>query len=43
MSIVCEAADARIFTYMLSPHFDKAHSDHLHLEIKPQVKWFLVN
>lgn len=43
MSIVCEAADARIFTYMLSPHFDGAHSDHLHLEIKPLVKWFLVN
>ena len=43
MSIMCEAADARIFTYMLSPHFDKAHSDHLHLEIKPLVKWFLVN
>lgn len=43
MSIVCEAADARIFHYMLSPHFDGPHSDHLHLEIKPLVKWFLVN
>jgi len=28
---------------MLTPHFDPAHADHLHLEIKPQVKWFLVN
>jgi hypothetical protein len=43
MSIVCEAADARIFHYMLTPHFDGAHSDHLHLEIKPLVRWFLVN
>lgn len=43
VSIVCEAADLRIFHYMLTPHFDKAHHDHLHLEIKPGVKWFLVN
>jgi hypothetical protein len=43
VSIVCEAADLRIFHYMLTPHFDPAHADHLHLEIKPQVKWFLVN
>jgi hypothetical protein len=42
-SIVCEAAAGRIFTYMLTPHFDRAHSDHLHLEVKPGVKWFLVN
>ncbi len=42
-SIVCEAADQRIFHYMLTPHFDSAHADHLHLELKPEVKWFLVN
>jgi hypothetical protein len=43
VSIVCEAADLRIFHYMLTPHFDPAHADHLHLEIKASVKWFLVN
>jgi hypothetical protein len=43
VSIVCEASDLRIFHYMLTPHFDPAHADHLHLEIKPGVKWFLVN
>lgn len=43
VSIVCEAADLRIFHYLLTPHFDAAHFDHLHLEIKPGVKWFLVN
>jgi len=43
VSIVCEAADLRIFHYMLTPHFDEHHADHLHLEIKPAVKWFLVN
>jgi hypothetical protein len=43
LSIVCETADQRIFHYMLTPHFDPAHSDHLHLEIKPGVRWFLIN
>ncbi len=42
-SILCEAADQRIFHYMLTPHFDAAHHDHWHLEVKPAVKWFLVN
>lgn len=43
VSIVCEMADERSFQYMLTPHFNAAHADHLHLEIKPAVKWFLVN
>ncbi len=43
MSLACEASDLRIFHYMLTPHFDDAHADHLHLEIKVGVKWFLVN
>ncbi len=43
MSILCEAADLHLFTYALTPHFDRAHSDHLHLEIKPKVRWFLYN
>ena len=43
LSVACEAADLRIFHYMLTPHFDDPHSDHLHLEIKVGVKWFLVN
>ncbi len=43
MSILCEAYDQRIFHYMLSPHFDEPHSDHLHLEIKAGVKWFIAN
>ena len=42
-SIVCEAHDQRVFHYVLTPHFDRAHADHLHLEIKPSVEWFLVN
>jgi hypothetical protein len=43
ISIVCETADQRVFHYMLTPHFNREHHDHFHLEIKPGVKWFLVN
>jgi Extensin-like protein C-terminus len=42
-SMLCEANDQRLFHYMLSPHFDEAHDDHFHLEIKPGVKWFIAN
>jgi hypothetical protein len=43
VGLVCDAASRRLFHYVLTPHYDKAHHDHLHLEIKPVVKWFLVN
>ncbi|HEX6273362.1 MAG TPA: extensin family protein [Polyangiaceae bacterium] len=43
VSIACEAADLRMFHFILTPHFDAAHADHLHLEIKPDTRWFLVN
>ncbi len=43
VGIVCEAAGARLFHYMLTPHYDAAHHDHVHLEIKPSGRWFLVN
>jgi hypothetical protein len=42
VSIACEAADLRMFHFILTPHFDAAHADHLHLEIKPDTRWFLV-
>jgi cell division septation protein DedD len=40
-ALVCEARDAGIFTYALTPNFDAPHVDHFHLEIKPGVAWFL--
>jgi hypothetical protein len=43
VSIVCEAKDRRIFHFMLTPDFDAAHADHVHLEIKPATRWFIVN
>lgn len=42
VSILCEAKDLRLFHAMLTPHFNRAHHDHLHLEIKPDTRWFLV-
>ena len=40
-SIVCESADLGVFTYVLTPNYNAAHVDHYHMEIKPQVRWFL--
>jgi hypothetical protein len=42
-SIVCEATDERLFHFALTPDFDAAHADHVHLEIKPATRWFIVN
>jgi hypothetical protein len=42
LSITCEAQDQRLFHYALTPHHDDRHKDHLHLEIKEKVRWFLV-
>ncbi len=40
-SIVCESNDLGVFTYVLTPNYNAAHVDHFHMEIRPQVKWFL--
>ncbi len=40
-AIYCQAADARIFSSMLGPNYNKAHENHFHLEITPGVKWRL--
>jgi hypothetical protein len=42
-AIVCEAAEARVFTFVLSPNFNRAHHDHLHMEIKAGAPWMLVH
>jgi len=42
-SIVCEARDLRLFHAILTPHFNRAHHDHVHLEIKPDTAWFLIH
>ena len=40
--IVCAAADAHLFTTILTPNYDRAHFNHFHLEVTPDVKWHLV-
>jgi hypothetical protein len=42
-SIVCQAMEERLFHFALTPDFDAAHADHVHLEIKPDTRWFIVN
>ena len=39
---VCEAAEDGLFQVVLTPHYDRAHRDHLHLELKPEVDWTYV-
>jgi Extensin-like protein C-terminus len=41
-SIVCEAADQHFFTSILTPNYNRAHFNHFHLEVTPEVKWVLV-
>jgi hypothetical protein len=40
--ITCSAADSRLFQVVLTPHYNKAHGNHVHLEIKPEVDWTYV-
>ena len=41
-SITCTAADRKLFQVVLTPHYNKAHENHVHLEIKPEVSWTYV-
>jgi hypothetical protein len=41
-SIACEAADQHFFTSILTPNYNRAHRNHYHLEITPDVRWYLV-
>lgn len=40
-ALVCESADARVFTYVLTPNYNFPHRDHFHMEIKAGARWFL--
>ncbi|MFO0587463.1 MAG: extensin family protein [Polyangiaceae bacterium] len=41
-TIACEAHARKIFTSILTPDYDRAHRDHLHVEIRPGVDWSLI-
>jgi len=40
--IACEASDAQLFNVLLTPHFNRAHRNHFHLEVTAGVRWTLV-
>lgn len=39
---VCSAIELSLFHVILTPHHDKAHQNHVHLEIKPDTNWTYV-
>lgn len=41
-AIVCEAASRHLFTSILTPSYDRAHKNHVHLELRPGVQWELL-
>lgn len=40
--LVCETIDDGIFQTIITPHRDKLHDNHVHLEIVPEVEWTFV-
>jgi hypothetical protein len=40
-STVCELAELRSFNIVISPNYDWGHRDHLHLEVRSGIRWFL--
>ena len=40
--LVCEAGKTRSFHLVLTPNYDHEHRDHVHLEVRRNVRWFLV-
>jgi len=41
-SVTCEAVDQTLFQIVITPHHDRAHANHVHLECKPEVDWTYV-
>jgi hypothetical protein len=41
-AIVCAAVDKDLFNVVLTPNFNRAHRNHLHLEVTRDVDWFMV-
>lgn len=41
-TIACATVDRHLFTSILTPNYNRAHASHLHLELLPGVRWYLV-
>jgi hypothetical protein len=40
--LVCDAVDRNLFQVVITPHHDRAHENHVHLELRPEVDWTYV-
>ena len=40
--LVCSAAAAHVFNSILTPNYNPAHKNHFHLELTPDVAWFML-
>jgi hypothetical protein len=40
--VVCDAVAHDLFQVVLTPHYDHAHRNHIHMELKPDVEWTFV-
>jgi hypothetical protein len=41
--VVCDAVAEDLFQVVITPHHDRAHQDHVHLELVPDVDWSYVH
>ncbi len=41
-TVTCDAIDEKLFQVVVTPHRDRAHGNHVHLERKPEVDWTYV-
>lgn len=42
-NLLCDIARQGLFHHVLTPNYDAAHRDHLHLDIKRDNRWYSVN
>ncbi len=42
-SIICSSAELRLFQSILTPNYDVHHANHFHLEVTPNVRWFILS
>ncbi len=40
--LACAAADSHLFNSVLTPNYNAPHKNHFHLELTPNVDWFIV-
>ncbi len=40
--IVCELDEEQSFNLILTPHYDWGHKDHFHMEVRSDIRWYLI-